>query len=573
VAIKIPAKKAVKKDWPFLGVVAPGKGLNKLVSDEYIDNEEASDLLNVQFVENGCPAKRPGHTNVGSGLVANPKGLGSFYTGVNRYLLTVDGTSLKYLNSSTWTAISGVTFTTGKNTTMVQARGAMYLWNGTDAGAKLDSALTLTQPGTMPSGAFGIFYNGRQYAAGTSTQLSRLYVSNPLDASDFTVATGGTPPQPDNSTDVPGATTFAGTPSTSAEAFFIDVSKDDGDRITGLTKFGAQLIIFKERSTWTLTLDTSGLPTLTLLNGAIGCVSHRSIDSVDNDCYFLSRNGYYSLGYQANYTATAPRTNELSARIHPIVETIVPANLGNTCAIFDSYTYYSSVSTGGTTTNNTTVTYDTRYKAWSRWSNVNANAFTVFIDSSNVKHLYYASDDEARVYEIDSSYSDNGTAVSASWTSKALNFGDFSLTKQILYIDFEFRVISGTATVNVYTDGGILQKSQSIGSSNDTTGTFGDEVWGIPLFGGSSSTTTATSGGSSNNVPYRLQINKPSRTVKVQIVNNNNNESFVFLGFKVYYRVYNVQKFDSAHRLTGSTVDTPVDNALVTETGEYIITQ
>jgi hypothetical protein len=108
------------------------------------------------------------------------------------------------------------------------------------------------------------------------------------------------------------------------------------------------------------------------------------------------------------------------------------------------------------------------------WTNVNANAFTEFIDSANVKHLYYAADDEAKVYEIDTSYSDNGSAISAQWTSKAINFGDFSLTKQVLYIDNEFRQINGSVNIGVYTDGNSLTKSSAISSgNNDTTGTFG----------------------------------------------------------------------------------------------------
>lgn len=577
-AIKIPARRGKKKVWPNFTVVNPGRGLNNVISDEYIANEEASDLSNVQFVESGCPAKRNGTLAVGTGLTANPKGLASYYPTVagvrTPYLLTVDDTALKYLSGSAWTSISGATFTTGKNTVFVQAKGDLYIWNGTDAGAKLTSTLTLTRPTTTVSASFGIFYSGKQIVAGVATQPNRLYISNSNDCGDFTVATGGTAPQPDNTTDAPGASVFAGTPGYT-EANIIDVAKDDGDKITGLAKLQEFLIIFKERSIYQLSFDSTGAPSIKQLNGAVGCVSHRSIDNVENEIFFLSRRGQYSLGNEPNYFQTF-RTNELSVRIHPVIETITAANLANTAAIFSNYVFYSSVSIGGTATNNSTLTYDRRYGAYSKWTNISANAFTEFIDSSNVSHLYYAADNEAKIYEIvQGSYTDNGTAISSYWTSKALNLGDFSLYKDILYIDFEFRTIVGSVTIDVYLDGNQLAASTSLAFASDTTGTVGSEMWGDPVWGGSESdTSTTVVAAASSNTPYRLPIlgNRTTRTVKVRISNTNNNEAFVFLGMKIYYRPYAPEKFPSNQKLLGGgtvTVTAPT-GGIQTEAGDYL---
>jgi hypothetical protein len=151
------------------------------------------------------------------------------------------------------------------------------------------------------------------------------------------------------------------------------------------------------------------------------------------------------------------------------------------------------------------------------------------------------------VYEIDNSYSDNGTAIDGYWVSKALDMGDASLTKQILYVDIIMRQLSGTISLTTITDGNTTAKSSAIGSSSDTTGTIGSEDWGDPMWGGTASTTTATLTASSANVPYRIQVNKPSRTVKLKIENANNNETFTLLGFRVYYRAYAQTKFDASH--------------------------
>lgn len=548
--IAIPRRKGKPPVWPAFTIINPGKGLNNLISENLIKDEEASDLLNIQFVESGCVAKRNGHTVLGTGLSNPPKGLGSYVvSNTLSYLLTIDGTALKYLNGTAWTAISGAAFTTGLTTTFVQAKGDMYIWNGVDAARKL-STLTLTAPTTTISGGFAIYYSSRQIASGVATQPNRIYISNSTDMSDFTVATGGTAPQPDNSTDAPGASTFAGTPGPT-EANIIDINKDDGDKITGLAKFQENLIIFKERSVWQLNFDSSGVPTVQQVSGTIGAVSHKSIDGVDNDVFFLSRNGYYKLGSQANYVNEI-RTNELSARIHPVIDAITPANLPKTASLFSGYIFRSSISSGGTTTNNKTITYDKRYDAWSILSGENANAYTEFIDSNNIKHLYYAADDEAQVYEIDTGYSDNGVAVNSYWVSKAYDFGDFSAYKQFIDVDLEFRQISGTVTLTFITDGEQVIKTSSISNISNTDFTWGaSDGFGDYQFGGEPSTTMTTSTGSATqNVPYRIRLNKVARTLKVKVSNANNNENFVLLAIKIYYRPYGHERFPSSLKIS-----------------------
>lgn len=547
--IVIPPRRNKRRSWPNVTVINPGKGLNNLISENLIKDEEASDLSNIMFVESGCVSKRNGHTVVGTGLSTNARGLGSYYTTSSKYLLTVDGTGLKYLAGSTWTAISGASFTNNLNNVFVQAAGDMYIWNGTDAARKLDSTLTLTAPTNTVRGSFAIYYAGKQIASGIDTQPNRLYISNSTDAGDFTVATGGTQPQPDSVTNAPGATVFAGTPGLS-EANVIDVSKNDGDKITGLAKFQEKLIIFKERSIYSMTFDSSGLPVLQQINGSLGCVSHRSIDNVENDVFFLSRNGYYVLGNEPNYISTI-RTNELSSRIHPAIETISPLNLSRVCSHFSGYVFYSSIPTGGTTVNNKTLTYDRRFAAWSVWTNTNANSFTEFIDANNVRHLYYAADDEAKVYEIDTSYSDNGSAISGYWTSKAFDLGDFSLYKQFIQVDLLFRQLAGSVTIELIADGNTTLKTSTISNISDVQGTVGYDGWGDPMWGQGVTTATSTSTGQvTQNVPYRIALNKTARTLKVKVSNANNNENFVLLGIKIYYRPYAPTKFPSSLKIS-----------------------
>src|ERR1019366_2099127 len=95
--------------------------------------------------------------------------------------------------------------------------------------------------------------------------------------------------------DVPG-TTVAG--NTGSLPKIIDIASRDGDAITGLAKFAGVMIVFKSRSIWQVTLDSSGSIITTPIITYLGAVGHRSIDNIDNDLFYLSTLGWFTLGYQ-----------------------------------------------------------------------------------------------------------------------------------------------------------------------------------------------------------------------------------------------------------------------------------
>lgn len=533
---RLPSKRGGRSSYSKFSVLNPGKGLNNFISDNLIQDQEASDLENVQFTEAGSVTKADGYTEVGTGLSNNPRGLGYYIDTTNtKYLLTVDGTSLDYLNGSTWTAISGASFSSTGQINFTQARGIMYIWDGVNGGAQL-SGSTLTRPGTMPRASFSIFYQGYHICSGVDTQPSRIYISVSTDASDFTNDPSVTDPTPDNSTDVPGATVFTGTGTGSSIAQFIDVSKNDGDKITGLVKFQEVLVIFKERSIYQLTMDSTGVPTVQLVTKNYGCVSHRSIDNVENDVFFLSRNGIYVLGNEPNFFNVI-RTNELSARIHSLIETINETQYTKATALFNQYTYMIGVPTGSSTTNDTVLTYDRRYQAFSRWTHVLPESFCIYTDSNNEDAVYFTSATSAKVFKMTpGTYSANGSAISSRWVSKAFDLQDFASYKRWIDVTIMFRQLSGIITIEVITDNGTVVKTASV--SGLSSGGIGSDAWGDPVWGGDVLTTTSTTASATNNVPYRLRIGTKARSVKIKITNDRINESFTVLGFAFTYRNY-----------------------------------
>ena len=523
----------------------PGKGINVYVSEQYIDDKEGSGSMNSTIVESGGITKRFGWERVGLGLTNAPRGLASYYpTGAAPLMVTVDGDTLKYLNTSVWTALPAITFSTAPTRIgFVQAQGRLFIWNGVDAGSQL-SGTTLTRPTTTIKGGYGIYYADKQIVSGVPEHPNRLYISSPVDVADFTNTnpTGVGEYSVYNASTHPAATTFAG-----SDANYLDVARDDGDRITGLAKYTDKLIIFKERAIYSLQFDTNGLPIVSLVTSAIGCVSHWSIDQVDNDLLFLSRNGYYVFGTQPQYFDQL-RTNELSIRVRPFIKAIKSDNLNRAAAIWYDNTYYCSAPVGNSNTNNRVFTYHRQYTAWLQSNAIAANAFTTFIDSGNNEGLYYADDTQAQVWKQTSGYTDDGEGIDMFWESKAYDLGKFDEVKRFIDFTLLFRQLRGSVKVTITIDGNRITKNYTIPGTSFSGG-MGRGRLGRTLLGGKSERAKSASNVVTSNIPIRLNVGENGRTIKVRVQNSTAGESFVLLGYNIGYRPYGRNNFPAELRV------------------------
>lgn len=544
---RLPTKRV--KQPQRLVVMNPSKGINNLVSPSLIDNREFSDLLNVEYDEGGVIRKRFGYVTVANTLTA-ARGLGIYATESVKQLVTIDQTTLKYRSTGNWTTATGATFSVGNDTTFTQARLKLFCWNGVDGGAYFDGA-AVTRPGTMPKARFSVYFNGYHICGGVDGQPSRLYVSNLSDASDFTVATGGTQPQPDSTTDaengvtnVPGATTFAGTPAVS-EARVFDIRKNDGDKITGLGIYQDQLIIFKERSIYQMSFDSTGLGTVTPITYATGCVSHKSIKPVENDLYFMSREGLRVLGNEPQFF-TAIRTQVLSIRIQPTLDGINKSLYYRMSGQYFDNKYILCYPQGSSTVINAAFTYDRRFQAFTLWSNFNAQDMVKFINTSNEENLYFLDDSGTQVYMRQAgTYADNGAAIEAYVVSKAQDLGNPDITKFWVDVRLIFRRLSGQVTLTLYQDDAVQIGTAVIGSG----GTRGAGLKPLGTFKLGTDGQAASTVSSFSDIPESLSLNIDSRTIKYKIYNNRPNENFVLLG--MVYNSYPKSPFvfDSSKRV------------------------
>lgn len=545
---KIPAKKV--KAPQRLVIMNPSKGLNNLVSPGLIDNREFSDLMNVEYDEGGVIRKRAGYTTAGDTLTA-ARGLGVYATESTRQMITVDSGTLKYRTTGNWSSATGATFTAAKDMSFTQARLKLFCWDGDQGGAYFTGS-AVTRPGTMPKAKFSVYYQNKHIAAGVDGQPSRLYISNLTAADDFTVTTGGTQPQPDNTNDaengnpnVPGATVFAGTPALT-EANVIDIRKNDGDKITGLAIFQEVLIVFKERSIYQVTFDSSGNPTVTPITYATGCVSHKSIVNVENDIYFMSREGMRVLGNEPQFFA-AIRTQVLSIRVQPVVDGIAKAYYSRCNAIYFDNKYILGHPTGSTSGITRCLVYDRRFQAYTVWQSFNAMDMVKFINTSNEEDLYYLDNGGTQVYKrVAGTYADNGAAIEAWVISKAQDLGNPDITKFWVDIRLIFRRLNGQITLTVYSDDGITVGTTTIGSG--AARGLGMNMLGTHMLGKDGETTSGTSATFVDN-PQSIGLNLDSRTMKYKIYNNRVNENFVLLGTVYAYYPKSHFVFDSSRKI------------------------
>lgn len=563
-------------------------GLNTYMSATRIKDNESPDLQNIEFLENGIPAKRRGTDVYGDAPNSRVLGMGSLYTsGGTRRHLQVSGTALYYYNAGTWTSIAGKTFTASKLANFVQCQDAIYVHNGTDSMGKYDGT-TLSSPSVGVTGCkFGIFYAGRHCAAGKSTTPSRLYLSSTKSADNFVGKTGtATAGAASTITDTGQAWTTneyagltikitAGTgagqertiasntatvitvstawttnPDTTSTYSIeggdtIDINKNDGQAITGLAKFEEKLIIFKERSIWQLTFDSLGFPTVQLVTATAGCVSHRSIEHVENDIFYLSHDGVRTFGYVPNIEAV--RTNLLTAKVNTEIVNINTTYYESCTAIYQDNKFLFSYPYGSSTTNDRMLVYHMLYGCWSKWTGLPVNSFNHFGSVSGEVKLYYGHETNGQTYEmLVDNYSDGAsTAIDAYWCSKEFDLGHFDQRKRIVFLDLQIRSLVGGLGVQIIGNGSEVLFDKTSGVSSTFTGDDGLRSFTFRANEfredeGSTATTVATDD------IRRVRLNKTVRTIKIKVYNSVVDERFALLSLAIGARLRSPYSFDSS---------------------------
>lgn len=557
-------------------------GVNKLVSQSLVADNESPNLQNIEYVENGIPGKRRGQVLDGDASSGVINGIGSLYlVAGTKMQLRVKGTALQKKVTGTWTDISGATFS-GNNVFYVQNRNALYIFDG-GAIKKFDGT-TLSTVTSSPSVSFGINYGDRVVSAGDPVNKSRLHFCVPglpdgYGGSEGT-ATSGTTTTITDSTKTWVTNQFAGftvlitaginagqsrtvqsntantltvesaygTAINSTSKYQIaggdtlDISKDDGQNVMALGKFEDKLIVFKERSSYQLTFDSYGFPIVQQISSFIGCVSHGTVDMVENDLFYLSNDGVRTFGYVAQMPQVI-RTNKLSSKIEPEIQNINTTYYQKCCAIYHDNKYMLSVPSGSVTTNNRVLVFQLLYGCWTIWTGWNISCFNEFVDTDKKVKLYGGDALLGNSYELLSGYNDNGVAIQSYWYSKQFDLGYFSLFKKVVFCDIQIRSLTGTLGLDIIVDGNLVAKTIALSSS------FSQKD-GVRVFmyreamAREDAGSVPTSIISTDDV-RRIKIQKKCRNIQIKVYNNNLDENFTLMSFAFGARQKSSKSFDS----------------------------
>lgn len=611
-------------------------GLNTLLKQTEIKDNELAQSNNIKLVGLGVPTKREGTGNyfltapsvaTGSQRVRGLRGVkfASGASGVNELLAISDWGILVKKTGASYTPIPGASYASGYNMEMVQAFNSVYMVNGITALTKY-SGVTIF-PFTSISRPTSLTATNLSGVTGTLTRSFRVSAFNavgetiasdavlitfqPQDPTSTTVRINWTGSSPASQvagygiygydsgderliTTVDPSTKqydYGGIPDPSQLVFsqqadttggpiaryiishkdklvmgniegypsrimwsggganidkfnwrygggYIDIDKDSGDQVTGLIEYQDSIVVFKERSIWQVTLAVSGdivVPTVKMIIRGVGCVSHRTIKAVENDVFFLSRKGVFTLGNEANYLNVL-RTNELSARVRPIFATLTPTQILLACGIYQDNKYRIAYPTGSGSVNTAEIIYDRERLAWMGPNTYPAvpSIYEIYFDGENRENLIWGDTNDNFITQFSSGFNnDKGVKIQTSLLTKKTSMNETFKFKEFKNLYSNWRNVFGTPFINILLetrDGSVASaETFTISSTNSGVG-WGFDRWGTFKWG---STSGMGSAQGSSDLVRRTIINRPARTLQVEITTVGQNDKYELLSLQI----------------------------------------
>lgn len=464
-----------------------------------IKDNESPDTVNTDFKGASGIGNREGYAQVG--VVTDSRtaiyGLAEYHTSSKDQLVKFasNGSTIKayFSTGGSWTVATGNTFTDLKNVDTIQATiavtvptpaspqstdGVLFTFNGTDAMQKFDGAAVAAHTGGT-KGLYGAYFDKRLWCV-DETYFDTLNVST-------------------QSYDVANALSFTadGTATTPLSLTFLPGS---GKVITGMKKFKTSLYIFFSDAIYKIDpSSTANQYNIALVTNSVGCVSHRSIDQVEEDLFFAADDGIYSLGEVANFTSI--RTTNKSARIQGLFDALSGANKAKLVGVYLNFKYHLFYSQFGAD-NDTCAPYDIRYKGWLDWHNIAAQEAIAFTNSSTEREIYFGEPTTGKIHKLGAgAIDDDGVAIAWHHYTKSFDQKLPDVTKLYFDTTWVFSSISGTVKVTVIFNDSEIASTTTI-TAIKPQGGFGNGAFGRNVFGGGVNTVIVTN---VQNVPLRMK--------------------------------------------------------------------
>lgn len=490
-------------------------GLDVYSNATQVDDAASPDAINFYFKGLTAVVKRQGYIRLTTSAVTGSSPVPSTFSyitdSVREILYVANGSLYKYNGSGGSTLVTASCFSVGALVNAAQVGDRLYFADGASAlqyynGTSVVTTGIVSAP-TTPS--IVINYNDRLYCNSGSNK-DRIYYGQPLTSTGASTNTGDF------------------TVGNNSGFFLYGLGRE----VTTFSKIGtsgsSSLYIFLkdgiERATPAVVSSVTVHTNVTISN-SIGCRAPRSVDNVENDIYFLDST-VYSLGEVGTFTSL--RTRNVSARVQLLFEGMDQASVRKAAAIYyeKEQCYLLAISVSGTA-NDHVIGYSVPYKAWFYWDNISASSFLDFVDSSDVKHLYFGSADESLVFELFQGLNDDDEAYTFRYRTKEFDFKEFNIEKLYQNWNIQFGGVFGTTTVRVYVDGSLADSVMfTSGTSAITQDGWGTRPMGLFPMGleGNFQTVTSSEQTLSNDWRWHELGGLNGTTIQLEYENANLNE-------------------------------------------------
>lgn len=472
-------------------------GLNSTAGPLGVADNEASDLLNMDFDKFGSALKRYGYTALNTTAITGATKVNFLYwfekQDGTRYAVCIHNSKLRKMDDldGTWDDITGSL--TLSATALVDAETFLdtiiatdntntpFYWSGTGDGATMTLPTGLTRCKFIKQ--FQNYCIVANCTVSASEYKSRFYFSTIKTIATWNVAD------------------------------FYDVAKDDGQEITGLKVLGDRLVIYKNRSIYiAMFTGDADIPfVIYKTNSSVGCASHWSIQEVENGHVFLSYDGLYYFDGNNSYKIS----DKITATLTALSKTYLTTSIS---AVYKSKNrYILGVTSGGGSSRDKVIVWDYFNKAFSVYSGMAPCSLATFYVNGVDERVYFG-DYSGFVYRTDTGNSDyplnTETAINAYFYTNWKYVEDLADQKGIPHIYIYYQTANTVLTFAYSYD---FEEGDQYTSTFSLSG--GTDVYGTGVYG------TATYAGTGGGYKRR-DLTGRGRTIRFKFANNTKGENF-----------------------------------------------
>jgi hypothetical protein len=503
--LSIPVIAYSSLNWVQYSYFKNVKGLNNAFSPIAIEDNEASDLQNIIFSTSGSFKKRSGFTDINDDRYGATTGIKyvKFSDGKEQiFIISSDDKVYKMDYGSSGPdgilddITGGLSFSIGQNNLASFAVGENTVviedgLNTTPPMAYHDEAVScVTLAGSPPNATVVAYHKNQGFCAGNSAYPSTLYFTDVGNLLNWTTGLSGN----------------------------IDVENNDGSIIRALVPGFDALYIFKDNSIFRLTGDDKDNFQLQRMVQGIGVMSSQAVSLIGNQFFLTTGQGEVYIYDGAVGVTKISNKIEGSLKINTAYSRYPYLS---TLEYLDDY--YLSVSSSSSGTNDTVFMFDTFNMAWTKFSGINSNAWTVFDDGTGKDKILFGNY-HGTILKYPEGDNDNGSAIDAYYITKQFSYPELGPAKdwKTLRVYAAQEATDYNLTVTTYKDFETTGTETSIDLKSTTGGSYGTAVYGTDVYGGESINIS------------RIEVNLDADFYKIKFSNSNADQPFEVYGYQMY---------------------------------------